>query len=210
MGELPAWVRKTKPGQKKTKDIRSAVTDLRKALEKKKVGRALADALQARKAASRLLAVACFEALDDLPALLAALEEGCDRDVRLAAVGALHFWVSRGAEYPARLYQALQKKKYSRGQAAIFMQLLFGFSAAQLAQPETYALLIEYLKHNRLAIRELAVRQLELQVPDGRSIGYDPAGKPAQRARGYAAWKKRIPDGELPKEPKPKKKEEKN
>jgi hypothetical protein len=199
--ELPTWARKTKPAEdKRAKTARAAVADLRQSLAKTEPRAALVKALADKKAARRELAVYCLGAIDDLSALLDALADEDHRDVRQAAIKELRHWLACGNDHPARLYQALLYKKYKRGQAAIVMQLLFGFSPGQLARPETYALLIEYLKHGRLAIRELAHRHLLRLVPDGRSIAYDPAGSVRQRARAYAAWKKRIPDGEVPSE----------
>jgi hypothetical protein len=205
--ELPTWARKTKPAEdKQSKAARAAVADLRRSLAEKPVRSTLAKALRAQKEARRELAVYCLGAVDDVSGVLNGLENEDHADVRQAAIKELRHWASRGEAYPVQLYQALLKRKFSRGQAAIAMELLFGFSPAQLAQPETYALLIEYLKHRRVAIRELAHRQLVLLVPDGRSIPYDAAGNAKQLDKAYAAWKQRIPDGEVPSERKPEKK----
>jgi hypothetical protein len=67
--------------------------------------------------------------------------------------------------------------------------------------PETYSLLIDNLRHDRLAIRELAFWHLRRLVPAGQSIRYDPAGSSEQRERAFEQWKKLVPDGKLPPQP---------
>jgi hypothetical protein len=204
--ELPAWANKEKTSRDpKIKAAQAALEKLRRKMERKSVAVALADALHGSTAAGRSLAVYCSGAVDDLSSVLDALDNKKHAEVRLAGLHALRHWSGRGEQNPARQHRALLKKRYSRGQAAIFAQLLFGFSAEQLARPETYAVLIEYLKHDRPAIREMAHWHLVMQVPDGRKIPFDAGGKPEDLKKAYAAWKKLIPDGELPGRRKPKK-----
>jgi hypothetical protein len=82
------------------------------------------------------------------------------------------------------------------------MQLLFGFSPADLRRPETYEVLIDYLGHEKPGIRNLAAWHLVRLVPQGKSIPFKPDGTPAEAAKAQAAWKKLIPAGELPQAPK--------
>ena len=56
-------------------------------------------------------------------------------------------------------------KKFSQSDAETIMQLLHGLSEEQINSPETYDALINYLRHKRLAIRELAYMRLWLLVP---------------------------------------------
>jgi len=78
------------------------------------------------------------------------------------------------------------------------LQLLHSFGEEQLSQPEIYELLIEYLGHEKLAIRGLANWHLVRLVPEGKKIGYDPHATPEERARAQAEWRKLIPPGSLP------------
>jgi hypothetical protein len=149
---------------------------------------------------ARQIAVDCYGALDDLPRLLGALGDAKHTDARDAAVSALRHWLGRGVEQPGKLYQFLIKQqKYPPGQAAIVVQLLHSFSDDDLRQPQTYDVLIAYLRHARLPIRQLASWHLYRLVPAGKKIKYDPAGTEAEREKAYKAWKKLIPEGQLPK-----------
>jgi hypothetical protein len=205
MRELPAWAKDRGNGAQ-GKAARAAVDRLRRGLVSKGVSEALREGLHDQDAQVRSLAVYSLGATDDLSTLLDALENKHHRRTRLAAVNELRHWMGLGKDNPVRLYQALLKKGYTPGQAAIFMELLYGFSERQLTRPETYATLIEYLRHRRLGIRELAHWHLIIKVPDGKDIPYDAAGPDAEVQRAYARWKKLIPDGELPRPAKPKKK----
>ncbi len=42
-------------------------------------------------------------------------------------------------------------------------------------------------------------------MPEGRDIKYDPTGSKEELEAAYKAWKKLIPDGEVPKKAKDKK-----
>jgi hypothetical protein len=68
----------------------------------------------------------------------------------------------------------------------------------------TYETLIDYLLHDKLAIRQLAKWHLERLVPAGRDIAYDPAGSGEARHPAYDQWKKLVPNGKLPLEGTPK------
>jgi hypothetical protein len=78
------------------------------------------------------------------------------------------------------------------------MQLLHGFGGKDLVRPETYDALINYLQHQKQAVRELAAWNLQLLVPQGKDIAYDASAAPEERGRAQAAWRKLIPEGKLP------------
>jgi hypothetical protein len=200
--ELPDWAKNGAPS-KSVRAARKAVEQLRSRLANAGVARALNEALHGKNDGDRTLAVYSLGATGDVSALLDALANKQNRRERLAALNELRHWVGRGKDNPRRLRQALLNKQYTKGQADIFLDLLFGFSERQLARPETYATLIEYLRHRRLGIRELAHWHLLIQVPEGETIPYDAGGSDRQVERAYNAWKKLIPDGELPRKPKP-------
>ena len=82
------------------------------------------------------------------------------------------------------------------------MQLLRGFSESQVENPATYETLIEYLRHERLPIRELAYGHLRYLAPEGaKKIPYHPLSSSEDRERSYEQWKKLIPTGKLPPRP---------
>jgi len=64
--------------------------------------------------------------------------------------------------------------------------------------PETYEVLIDYLLHEKPAIRNLAAWHLVRLVPQGKAIAFNPAGTIDDARACHAEWKKLIPNGKLP------------
>jgi hypothetical protein len=75
---------------------------------------------------------------------------------------------------------------------------LHGFSGQQLGDPATRVTLVEYLNHDKLAIRQLAHTMLVMLVRGGEKIRYDPAADATQRDRGYREWLKLVRSGSAP------------
>src|SRR5262249_14700846 len=145
-------------------------------------------------------------ATDDLPGLGEALNDTKHADVRQNAVLVLRHWIGRSSGQDAKLYELLiTDKKLTPAQAESAVNLLHSFGPNELAQPETWETLTESLHHDKLPIRELAAFHLYRLVPEGKEIKFAPAGSKEQIEAAYKAWKKLIPDGELPKKPKDKK-----
>jgi hypothetical protein len=196
--QLPPWARHM-PTRGKEAQAMSAAED---GLANRMSGRGpvdlvLQETLKEQDPPSRILAVYCFGATDDLPHLLNALADEKYADVRIAAIGALRHWIGRRAENDQQLYLALQQK-YKSSLAEIIMELLHPFSEKQKHEPETYETLIAYLNHDKLPVRELAYSHLVALVPQGAKIPYDPAGGIDKRDYSYQEWKKLIPQGKLP------------
>lgn len=149
--------------------------------------------------ADRLVGVTLAGALEDLPTLVAALEDEHQPDVRDHAVLVLRHWLGRGPQDLRRLYEALVGSgKYSRAQALTLLQLLLGFPAPDLARPATYQVLLTYLDHSKVGIRELARWHLVRLAPQGRDIAYDAAAPDDRREEALRRWRKLIPEGKLP------------
>ena len=124
---------------------------------------------------------------------------GTTANVRDLAVVALRHWIGRGTEEDRHLHEVLiQEQKYPANQAEIVMQLLHGFDTNDLARPATYEVLIEYLMHDRPAIRQLAQWHLRRLVPAGGSIPYDPTAAAEDRHKAQERWKKLVPNGKVP------------
>jgi hypothetical protein len=175
---------------------------------------ALAEVLQPGDAGAgplhRVLAVRCLAAIDALPDLIDALgDDQKPSEVRIETVSALRHWIGRSEDQERKLFDpklragALIDKQYRLAEAEWIMMLLHPFAEQQQRNPDTYSLLIELLKHEKLALRELAYFHLVHLAPAGRTIPYNPAEGTEQRERAYEQWKKLIPDGKLPPAPKP-------
>jgi len=158
-----------------------------------------ADKAQDHEQAKAKVAFAIFglAAINDIDRVMQALEDPHHAEARRAAALALRHWIGNDTGRDQLLYQFLiERLKYTKAQAATVLQLLH--SAYPAEEPDTYETLIAYLQHEKLAIRELALRQLLHLVPEDVAVPYDPAAPPAERAKAYAAWKERIPRGTLP------------
>jgi hypothetical protein len=197
--QLPRWVMPgADPGPQATAWY-AAVESVRKRLAAPKtLAEALNDAFTQKDPLQRSVAVFCGAAVGDVPLLLAGLNDAKSMEVRRAAVLSLQHYVGRSQAADRRLHDMLLQKKLSAGQAEIAMNLVHGFGGNDLARPETYETLINYLQHQQLAIRELAAWNLHELVPQGKKIAYDAAAPADQRARAQLAWRKLIPDGKLP------------
>jgi hypothetical protein len=144
-------------------------------------------------------------ATDDLPRLVKCLTDAKQADVRDAAIEALRHWIGRGPGQDQKVYDLLVKQeKYKPTQAEVVMQLLH--SPFRADEPEAYQTLIDYLRHDNLAVRELARWHLYRLAPAGKDIAYDAAGTAEDREKAYNKWKELIPDGKLPPKPKPQQK----
>src|SRR5262249_4613439 len=138
---------------------------------------------------SRRLGIICHGALDDLLTVVNALNDEQQGDYRFAATYFLRNWMGRHAENDFKLYRALHDKDYTDVQSKTVLGLLHGFSEEDLASPETYEVLLAYLRHEKLAVRELAHFYLRFLIKEGAQIGYDPADETAQREAGAAAYR---------------------
>src|SRR5262249_35684574 len=125
-------------------------------------------------------------------------------EVRHLAVFALRQWFGSKAENYQKLYDTLLKKQFSEQEATAIMHLLHGFTEVQLKEPATWSVLIEYLRHSKPAIRQLASWHLYGLLPDiGRTIPYSPVANSDLLQASYEKWKRAVPEGKLPPLPPP-------
>src|SRR5262249_19838622 len=120
--------------------------------------------------------------------------------VRGTAASALRSWLQRSGDYGQELWRILQESKgYSKDKADLIIKLLQRLTDEELASPSTYQMLIGYLNHDNLVIRELALWHLYYLVPEGtKTIPYDPTGDAQKRQDAVVQWKKLLPEGKLP------------
>lgn len=197
--ELPAWATATDedtPETRKKKAVRQQFSQL---LTTKSVDVVLDELLDSKDPAERRLAVFAMGALDDLPRLGKALSQSKHPDVWDNGVLALRHWLGRGPGQDQKLYQGLMEKfNYTPVQAETVLQLLHSFSDEDLAQPETYQTLIDYLDHDKLAIRGLAYWHLSRLAPAGRKLGYSPHDSKEERQAAVKKWRNLLPPGKVP------------
>jgi hypothetical protein len=196
LDKLPEWADPSQANPERAKEIKARIERLRQRLAQVSPPTALAQTLDSE---DRRTAVVALGAIDDLWGLTAALANPFHPEVRDQAVLVLRHWIGRCPGQDQKLYDFLVNvKKFSPAEAETILQLLHSLSEQQLGRPEAFELLIEYLKHDLLPVRELAQWYLYRVVPAGKDIKYDAAGTPAERHKAYEAWKKLIPEGKLP------------
>lgn len=195
---LPDWyVTKVPPQTPAAREMLLRLDELSKLLSSRAVDVVLAEALKDADPLRRRLAVRCLGATGDVSKLLDALADD-KLDVRFGAIEVLRHWLGLRAGHDQRLAEVMiTRKQYPQGQAETVLQLLHGFSEEQGRDPTTRAMLVEYLNHDKLAIRQCAHALLVALVPEGQKIVYDPAGSTDQRATGLQQWKKLINDPKL-------------
>lgn len=114
-------------------------------------------------------------------------------------VTVLRHWIGRSRGNDQRLYQLLTTRGgYTEGQARIVLQLLLGFTPDDLALPESYAVLIDYLGNPKPIIRNLATWHLVRLVPEGKPLAFKPNATDAEAKQYQSEWQKLIPRGKLP------------
>ena len=183
--------------------IRGILARFRMQVLAKGVSAALDELYQSDDAVERRLAVLLMGALDDLPRLGDALLHAKHADVWDAAVLALRHWIGRGPGQDQLLYRGLiEKRGYKPFEAETLLQLLHSFSDEEVARPELYEVLINYLGNEKLAVRGLAHWHLVRLAPAGKTIAYDPLAAKEKRDQSIAEWRKLVPSGKLPPESK--------
>jgi hypothetical protein len=206
LAKLPEWADPEAKPSPMAKERTARLDKLRQRLVATSPEMAVADLLKSKDPAERRLGVISLGALDNLSALIDALNDPQQADVRDNAVMALRHWIGRGPGQDLQVYALLTKdKKYPPAHADIVLRLLHSFGEADLGRPETYEALIAYLNHDKLPVRELARWQLYRLVAGAKDIPYDAAAPVKDREAAVSAWKKKIPEGKLPEKAKPEK-----
>jgi hypothetical protein len=195
--KLPDWADEVESEREKA--VKAGLTKLRTLAAAKSIGDALDEVAVSDDPAMRRLAVLAMGATDDLPRLGQTLRNTKHPDVWENGIQALRHWLGRGPGQDHKLYGMLTgAAKYPPHEAHIFIDLLHGFSDAQLEVPETYETLLDYLQSDRPAIRALAHWHLVRLVPAGKKIAYNPLGSKEERGQGYKEWTKLVPAGKVP------------
>jgi hypothetical protein len=201
--KLPAWATASGEETAQGKARTAALKRLRQALATKPVDAFVDQFLNSENETERALAVNLLAATDDLGRLSQALREAKHPDVWENGVLAFRQWIGRGPGQDQILYRRLiEVNKYKPVHAETIMQLLHSFGDTELAEPETYQTLIDYLDHEALGIRGLAYWHLSRLVPEGKKLGYNPLDPKEAREAAIQKWRQLIPKGRLPSQPK--------
>jgi hypothetical protein len=204
MDKLPPWADPNAGGDPELAKKRTILERARQMMIAKSPDAALEELLHSNDPFERRLAVFGLGALDNLVGLGRAIRGTKHADVWDNGILALRHWIGRSPGQDQGLYQGLiEVAKFPPIEAETVLQLLHSFGDAELANPELYETLIEYLNHHELAIRGLAYWHLKRLVPAGKKFGYAPQESKEARAEAIKKWKELIPEGKMPRRPAP-------
>jgi hypothetical protein len=200
--KLPPWATDTGEDTAEVKAKKAAIEHLRQKLADHPVKEDLDELLNSENQPERAIAVYLLAATDNLERLGQAFRETKYPDVLDTAIVALRHWIGRGPGQDELLYNGLiELAKYKPVQADTLMQLLHSFGPEELARPETYQTLIDYLGHHLLGIRATAYWHLSRLVPAGQKLGYNPLDAQEAREAAIQKWRKLVPPGKVPPRP---------
>lgn len=202
---LPDWAVAATADQAKLAASRARFARVRELLASKPIDSVFEELLKSDSMDDRRLAINGMAALDRLDLVAKAMREAKTPDIWQNGVLALRHWIGRGPGQDQILYKRLiDNRGFKPVHAATIVQLLHSFGDEDLARPETYQTLLDYLEHDLLAIRGLASWHLERLVPAGKEFGYNPLGSKEEREAALAKWRKLIPAGQMPPNREPK------
>jgi len=143
--------------------------------------------VEARATEFARLAVSCLAIVGDYPVLVQALEHSEREEARRTYIQGLRSWLGNTPGAGTLLQEELNASFYP-AEAEAVARLLWGYSEKDARDPQISYQLVEWLNHDRLAIRELAwhyIRQFS-----GRRFEYRPDGPIRQRRQAVQQWVK--------------------
>jgi hypothetical protein len=200
--ELPKWAPTELRSPARARAVKDVLKRFHKALENNSLGEVLDQFLASDHELDRALALVVMAATDDLKRLASAMRAAKHPDVWEKGIVNLRHWIGRAPGHDQLLYQAIIKNRnFTPVDAETTLQLLHSFGETDLADPETYQSLIDYLDHEQLAIRGLAYWHLERLVRDAQKQGYNPLDPKEKRDAAIARIRKLVPKGKVPPRP---------
>jgi hypothetical protein len=197
LDQLPDWVDGKESAREK--GVKAILAKFHDQVASGSLSDALDGFVKSEDARERKFAILLMGGLDDLPRIRDTLLSTKHEDVWSDAIVALRHWLGRGPGQDQKLYASLiEQGKYKPREAEIFVELLHGFSAAELARPAAYEALLDYLESDRPGLRALAIWHLVRLVPEGAKIGFNPLGPKEDRERCCKEWAKLLPAGKVP------------
>ena len=196
---VPAWADPIAELRPTATAAREAAEAFRKRVASGSVTDAIDAFLASNSIAEKHVGLIAAGALDDLPRLNNAVATTHDQELWDFGVSVCCHWLGRNAAQETTLYQFLMDaRKFTATEAEITLQLLHGFTVEDQQQPETYEVLIAYLRSPRPAVRNLAAWHLHRLAPAGKTIPFRPNATEVEAQTAYNAWKKLIPTGQIP------------
>ncbi|HLQ44496.1 MAG TPA: hypothetical protein VK137_07200, partial [Planctomycetaceae bacterium] len=131
------------------------------------------------------LAVKCLALTDSYQPLVKALVQVEHREARLAAISGLRQWLPIDVHNRQLLKAELSRHLLLSDAEAVY-RLLWGFNHDDAKNPATSHMLVNWLEHEQVAIRELAF--WHIQRLTGLKHDYSPVNPPGQRRVAIERW----------------------
>ena len=132
------------------------------------------------------MAVECLALTQHPESLARALVQSQHEESRLAAIRGLRQWLPRSPENAVQLKQELRKLMHADDAQSVY-RLLWGFSRKDVQNRVTADVLVNWLEHSDMAVRELAFYHIKRLT--GRSLDYRPNNRPALRQSSINRWR---------------------
>ena len=121
--------------------------------------------------------------------LVYTLGRGTHEESRQAAINGLREWLPKSAENKD-LLKAELAKVFDAETAKHVYHLLWGYNEEDAKDPERSKILVGWLEHEHIAIRELAIHAIRELT--GKDYGYKPLEPATQRRADVTKWKTHI------------------
>ena len=199
LAKLPDWATPNKDLSPEAKKIETAIDELRKLRQTKSARECTDIFFKSGDPIKQRIAMVSMAALDDLDKLSEVLANAVNPEVWDKGIIILRHWLGRNDQQEQRFYKFLvEQRKFTPAHAETVLTLCHSFGERDTVCPETYDVLIEYLKHPNRAVRNLSAWHLRRLVAAGSKIPYNPQGTPEEFEQTYRAWRELIPSGQLP------------
>ena len=196
--EPPAWS-KADPDSPKAKRLTKLLARYYELAKTKTLDQILAEFIASDDYDFRRAFVIVGAATDRFDLLTPVMRQPKYADLWDPAIVSLRHWIGRAPGQDQKLYKMLiDVGMFKPVDAETTLQLLHSFDENDLAQPETYETLIDYMEGDRILIRALANWHLMRLVPQGQEFKFNPAGDEKDREEAVKKWRKLIPAGKLP------------
>ncbi len=200
LDKLPDWVNPPNKDSDAAKVI--AVCEKLRVARIKDETNALDQFLESDDLIERRVALVALGGQDNLDRLITIISQTKHADVRDFGIVVLRHWLGLSSSNSQRLYNSLASQMdYTASQSQIVLQLLLGFTAEDLVQPETSQVLSEYLLNAKPIVRSLAAWHLVRLYPEGKTIPFKPNGTGEDISAFHAAWKKLLLAARVPPKP---------
>ena len=125
------------------------------------------------------LAVSCLGLVGDYEMMLEVLDRNEHHEARVAAIHSLRGWVNQDPQNRVQLKEAIAAKFYPQ-EVDVVYRLIWGYQEQDARSKQTSEQLIDWLEHDRLAIRELAWFHIK-SLTNRKLEVFDARGTPMHR-----------------------------